>query len=199
MTYGYVRVSTRDQNEARQLDAIRAHGIGDESIFIDHESGKDFNRPAFKRMLRRIRKGDGIVVQSIDRFGRNYKEVLEQWRDLTQRRQVSIMVLDMPILNTDVQGDLTHQLISDIVLQLLSYVAETERAFIRKRQAQGIAAAKLRGVRFGAPRKPVATNFGVTYLLWRSGECSLRSAARSCEVSRGTFLRWAAAKEANMV
>lgn len=199
MTYGYARVSTRDQNEARQVDAMRAYGIGDKAIFIDHESGKDFNRPAFKRMLRQIKKGDGIVVQSIDRFGRNYREVLEQWRDLTQRRQVSIIVLDMPILNTEAQGDLTRQLISDIVLQLLSYVAETERTFIRKRQAQGIAAAKLRGIRFGAPQKPVATNFGAAYLLWQSGECSLRSAARFCGVSRGTFLRWAAAKEANMV
>lgn len=138
-------------------------------------------------------------MQSIDRFGRNYREVLEQWRFLTERKAVSIIVLDMPILNTETQGDLTRQLISDIVLQLLSYVAETERTFIRKRQAEGIAAAKLRGVRFGAPRKPVAANFEEVYCGWRSGKLSIRHAARICGVARGTFLRWANLRRGNLL
>ena len=153
--YGYVRVSTREQNEARQIIALHQFCVPDERIYLDKQSGKDFNRPAYKRLLRTLRPGDVLAVQSIDRLGRNYEEILEQWRLLTKKKGVAMVVLDMPLLDTRNTRDLTGTLIADIVLQLLSFAAENERVNIRQRQAEGIAAAKARGVQFGRPRKAI--------------------------------------------
>ena len=151
--YGYVRVSTKDQNEARQVIAMREFGIEEKNIFIDKQSGKDFDRPQYKRLMRKLKAGDTLVMKSIDRIGRNYDEILDQWRILTREKRAAIVVLDMPLLDTRQGRDLTGTLIADIVLQLLSYVAQTERELIRRRQAEGIAAAKARGVQFGP--KPI--------------------------------------------
>ena len=153
ITYGYVRVSTRDQNEARQLVAMKEFGISDDCVYMDKQSGKDFNRPKYQELIQRLQPNDVLVVKSIDRLGRNYEDILEQWRVITKEKQAAIVVIDMPLLDTRQGKDLTGTLIADIVLQLLSYVAETERNFIRQRQAEGIAAAKARGQRFGRPKK----------------------------------------------
>ena len=150
--YAYIRVSSRDQNEERQRAAMIEYGVPEENIYLDRQSGKDFERGGYKRLVHKLRRGDTLVVKSIDRLGRNYTEILEQWRLLTKKKQAEIVVLDMPLLDTRQSRDLTGVVIADIVLQLLSYVAETERAFIRQRQAEGIAAAMARGVRFG--RRP---------------------------------------------
>ena len=152
MIFGYIRVSTREQNTDRQLIALKEYGVLPENILTDKQSGKDFNRPNYKRLLKRIHKGDCIVIKSIDRLGRNYKDIIKQWQLITKDKGADIIVLDMPILNTSLNKDLIGTLISDIVLQLLSYVAENERINIRQRQAEGIAAAKERGVRFGRPQ-----------------------------------------------
>ena len=152
MTYAYVRVSSRDQNEERQIVALREAGIDEKNIFVDKQSGKDFNRPAYKRLIKKLKPNDTLVIKSIDRLGRNYSDIIEQWRLITKDKHVTIKVLDMPILS-QVDNDLTGTLIADIVLQLLSYVAQTERDFIRQRQAEGIAAAIARGVKFG--RTPI--------------------------------------------
>ena len=154
-TYGYVRVSTRAQKEDRQLIAMREFGVPPERIVVERQSGKDFERPVYLRLLRSLRRGDVLVVKSIDRLGRNYTEILEQWGCLTKEKRVSVVVLDMPLLDTREDRDLTGILVADIVLQLLSYVAQTERDYIRQRQAEGIAAAKARGVRFGRERIPM--------------------------------------------
>ena len=143
--YGYVRVSTKEQNEARQVIAIREFGVDEQNIFVEKQSGKDFNRPQYKRLLRKLKAGDTLVIKSIDRLGRNYDEIIEQWRIITKEKQAAIVVLDMPLLDTRQGRDLTGTLIADLVLQLLSYVAQTEREFIRRRQAEGIAAAKKTG------------------------------------------------------
>ena len=190
MEFGYIRVSTKEQNEQRQLLALREFGIEDRFIYMDKQSGKDFERPNYKKLLRRVKCGDMIVVQSIDRLGRNYDEILEQWRIITKEKQVTIVVLDMPLLDTRQNRDLTGTLIADIVLQLLSYVAETEREFIRQRQAEGIAAAKQRGVQFG--RKPMDRPEGYEELkgLWQTGGNSARAAARELGITHRTFLRW---------
>ena len=153
MEYGYARVSTKEQNEERQLIALRAAGLHNHQIFLDKQSGKDFNRCQYQRLLRRLKRGDTLIIKSIDRLGRNYHEILEQWRIITAEKQAAIVVLDMPLLDTHQNRDLTGTLIADIVLQLLSYVAQTEREFTRQRQAEGISAAKARGVQFGRPRK----------------------------------------------
>ncbi len=153
MTYGYIRVSSRDQNLDRQRLAMESFGVEDGRVYADKQSGKDFDRPAYRRLLGKMKPGDTLVLKSIDRLGRNYEEILEQWRILTKERRVAVVVLDMPLLDTRRDRDLTGTLIADIVLQLLSYVAQTEREFIRQRQAEGIAAAKARGVRFG--RRPL--------------------------------------------
>ena len=153
--YGYARVSAKDQNEARQLIALKTFGICQTRIFLDKQSGRDFQRPQYQRLLKRLKKGDTLVVKSIDRLGRNYNEIIEQWRILTKEKQADVVVLDMPLLDTRRGKDLTGTLIADIVLQLLSYVAQTEREFIHQRQAEGIAAAKARGARFGRPAKPL--------------------------------------------
>lgn len=188
--YGYVRVSAKDQNEGRQIQAMLDFGIQRQNIFIDKQSGKDFDRPAYKQVFRRLKKGDTLVIQSIDRLGRNYDEILEQWRQITKIKQAGIVVIDMPLLDTRRGRDLTGTLIADIVLQLLSYVAQTEREFIRKRQAEGIAIAKANGVRFGARPKERLAGFDSVEARWRAGELSARSAARQLGVHHGTFLKW---------
>ena len=188
--YGYVRVSTREQNEARQIIALHQFCVPDERIYLDKQSGKDFNRPAYKRLLRTLRPGDVLAVQSIDRLGRNYEEILEQWRLLTKKKGVAMVVLDMPLLDTRNTRDLTGTLIADIVLQLLSYVAQKERESIRQRQAEGIAAAKDRGVRFGRPEKEIPGRFFLLYDDWKKGEISGREAARQLGVTHQTFFKW---------
>lgn len=195
MEYGYIRVSTREQNEQRQLIAMRAFGIEEERIFMDKQSGKDFARKGYRRLIRKLKNGDTLVIKSIDRLGRNYEEILEQWRIITKEKQAAIVVLDMPLLDTRQSRDLTGTLIADIVLQLLSYVAQTEREFIRQRQAEGIAAAKRNGVRFG--RKPMErpAAFCEIQKQWLDQKISARAAARELGVTHSTFLRWA--KECN--
>ena len=195
MEYGYIRVSTREQNEQRQLIALRAFGIEEERIFMDKQSGKDFTRKGYRRLIRKLKNGDTLVIKSIDRLGRNYEEILEQWRIITKEKQTAIVVLDMPLLDTRQSRDLTGTLIADIVLQLLSYVAQTEREFIRQRQAEGIAAAKQNGVRFG--RKPLErpAAFCEIQKQWLDRKISARAAARELGVTHSTFLRWA--KECN--
>ena len=190
MEYGYVRVSTREQNAQRQIIAMNEYGIYGKQIYMDKQSGKDFERLSYKRLLRKMKSGDTLVIKSIDRLGRNYDEILEQWRILTKEKQVAIVVLDMPLLDTKKNRDLTGTLIADIVLQLLSYVAQTEREFIRQRQAEGIAAAKARGVQFGRRPIPRPQEFEEIRLRWARGELSAREAARILHVSHNTFLRW---------
>jgi len=189
-TYGYIRVSTREQNADRQRIALAKYGVPPERIVTDFQSGKDFNRPGYKRLCRRLRPGDTLIVKSIDRLGRNYDEILEQWRWLTKEKRISIVVLDMPLLDTRQGRDLAGELIADIVLQLLSYVAQTEREFIHQRQMEGIAAAKARGIRFG--RRPLEKPEGYQQALgqWESGNISARDAAARLGVSHKTFLKW---------
>ena len=189
-TYGYIRVSSKDQHEDRQRAAMRQAGVAEENIFSDKQSGKDFERPAYRALLLRLEPGDLLLVKSIDRLGRNYDEILEQWRIITREKAANIAVLDMPLLDTRQGRDLTGTLISDIVLQLLSYVAQTEREFIHRRQAEGIAAAQERGVRFG--RKPMErpAEFDALCRAWHAGSLSARSAARRLHISHQTFLRW---------
>ena len=186
-TYGYIRVSSYDQNESRQLDALQKLSIPEKNIFVDKESGKDFNRPSYKRMMKRIRKDDLLYIKSIDRLGRNYEEILEQWRILTKGKGIDIVVLDMPLLDTRRGKDLMGTFLSDIVLQVLSFVAENERVNIRQRQAEGIAAAKARGVRFGRPPMPLPENFHESYHLWKSGEITGTEAAKACQMPFSTF------------
>lgn len=191
MEYGYIRVSTKDQNEDRQRIAMQEAGISDRQIYLDKQSGKDFDRPAYKRLMRKLKPGDVLFVKSIDRLGRNYEEIQEQWRIITREKKVCIVVLDMPLLDTRKSGkDLTGIFVADIVLQILSYVAQTERENTRQRQAEGIAAAKLRGVRFGRPRKAIPENFYAVKKEWEKKNIGSREAARRLDVSQNTFLRW---------
>ncbi len=192
--YGYVRVSSKDQNEERQLLAMHAFGLEKGQIFVEKQSGKDFDRPVYLRLLRRMRRGDTLVIKSIDRLGRNYDEILNQWRILTKEKRIAIVVLDMPLLDTREGKDLMGTVIADIVLQLLSFVAQTEREFIRQRQAEGIAAAKERGVRFGRPTMERTEAFFVYVAQWEKGEVSARKAAKQLGVSHPTFLKWATYK-----
>ncbi len=187
VSYGYVRVSSADQNELRQLIALREVGVDEKKIFIDKQSGKDFDRPNYKRLIRRIRKNDLLYIKSIDRLGRNYEEILQQWRELTKEKGIDIVVLDMPLLDTRRGKDLMGTFLSDIVLQVLSFVAENERANIRQRQAEGIAAAKAKGVRFGRPPLPLPENFDKVYGDWRRKKITLKEAAESCKLPVGTF------------
>lgn len=189
-TYGYIRVSSRDQNEARQIDAMKNFGVAADHLYIDKQSGKDFNRPNYKRLLRKIHKEDVVVIKSIDRLGRNYNEIIEQWRIITKEKRAAIVVLDMPLLDTRQGRDLTGTLIADIVLQLLSYVAETEREFIRQRQAEGIAVAKKNGVRFGPKPMDKPEQFELYRQAWENGELSARAAAHQLGVAHTTFLKW---------
>ncbi len=185
--YGYVRVSSTDQNEDRQLIALRKAGIDEKNIFIDKQSGKDFNRPQYKRLTRKMKKDDLLYIKSIDRLGRNYEEILQQWRELTKDKGIDIVVLDMPLLDTRRGKDLMGTFLSDIVLQVLSFVAENERTNIRQRQAEGIAAAKAKGVRFGRPPLPLPDNFYEVHKEWRGKKLTLCEAAKACGFPPGTF------------
>ena len=185
--YGYIRVSSQDQNDSRQLLAMQEQGIPPERLFTDRMSGKDFCRPQYMKMLRRLQPGDQLCVKSIDRLGRNYEEILEQWRLLTHEKGVGIYVLDMPLLDTRSNKDLLGTFIADVVLQVLSFVAHNERESIRKRQAEGIAAAKLRGVRFGREAKPLPPLFHDACRKWIEGRISASEAARQCCMPRSTF------------
>ena len=187
--YGYVRVSTKQQREDRQVIAMREYGIAEKNIVVEKLSGKNFERPAYCRLIKRLRPGDTLVIKSVDRLGRNYEEVLAQWRYIHQEKQVAIVVLDLPLLNTVENQELIWRLLNDLVLQIFSYVAENERANIRQRQKEGIAAAKARGVRFGRPRCEMPENFSELTALWRHGDISARAAARALHVSPHTFLR----------
>ena len=185
--YGYIRVSTREQNEDRQLLAMQELNIPEKNIFTDKQSGKDFERPAYKRMVKRMKKDDLLYIKSIDRLGRNYEEIQNQWRELTKEKGVDIVVLDMPLLDTRRGKDLVGTFLSDIVLQVLSFVAENERSNIRQRQAEGIAAAKLRGVRFGRPPKPLPDNFESVCHRLEQRAITTAEAARECGMDRSTF------------
>lgn len=190
--YGYVRVSTKDQCEDRQMIALRSFPVPANQIYMDKLSGKDFNRPAYQRLLKKLRSGDVLVLKAIDRLGRNYEEIQNQWRRLTKEMQVQVVVLDMPLLDTRERNqDLTGTFLADLVLQILSYVAQTERENIRKRQAEGIAAAKKRGVKFGRPRRPLPEAFWELKEAWEFGKISSREAASHLCICQDTFLRWA--------
>lgn len=180
--YGYVRVSTREQNEGRQLLALSGVQVPEKNIYMDKQSGKDFNRPMYQKLLKRLKPDDLLYIKSIDRLGRNYGEILEQWRILTREKKVDIVVLDMPLLDTRRGKDLVGTFLSDIVLQVLSFVAENERTNIRERQKEGIEAARLRGVQFGRPKKPVPANFEEVCCRWAAREISGKEAARQCNM-----------------
>lgn len=189
-TYGYIRVSTKEQNEARQQIALKNFPVSEKNIYMDKQSGKDFNRPQYRKMIRKLSAGDLLVVHSIDRLGRNYDEILNQWRILTKEKRVDIVVLDMPLLDTRSRDkNLTGIFITDLVLQILSYVAQNERENIRKRQAEGIAAAKERGVKFGNPGIPVPENFEAIVRKWRQKEISLPEALSLLNVGRTYFYK----------
>ncbi len=190
MNYGYVRVSTQEQCCERQLLSMRKFGIPPENIYADAQSGKDFARPMYRRLVRRLRAGDLLVLHSIDRLGRNYAEILEQWRILTREKQADILVLDMPLLDTRRGKDLLGTLIADLVLQILSFAAESERTNIRKRQAEGIAAAKARGVKFGRPKKERPQQLEKLLAAWQSGALSEAELISLCAVGRSTLYRW---------
>ena len=185
--FGYIRVSSRDQNEDRQLIALKELAIPEKNIFVDKQSGKDFQRPNYKKMVRRLKKDDLLYIKSIDRLGRNYAEILEQWRILTKDKGIDIGVLDMPLLDTRRGKDLMGTFLSDIVLQVLSFVAENERTNIRQRQAEGIAAAKARGVRFGRPPSVLPDNFHDVYQRWKNGKITGTKAAKECGMPLSTF------------
>ena len=186
-SYGYIRVSARDQNEDRQWIAMRELDIPKENIFTDKQSGSDFDRPEYQSMAQRLKKDDLLYIKSIDRLGRNYKEILEQWRIITKEIEADIVVMDMPLLDTRTGKDLMGTFLSDIVLQVLSFVAENERSNIRQRQAEGIAAAKERGVKFGRPSRTLPKKFYEVYEAWRNGTMSVRQASKACGVPTGTF------------
>ena len=185
--YGYIRVSSRDQNEDRQLIALREVGVPEKNIYLDKQSGKDFNRPQYKKLMRKMKKDDLLYIKSIDRLGRNYEEILQQWRVLTKEKGIDIVVLDMPLLDTRRGKDLMGTFLSDIVLQVLSFVAENERTNIKQRQAEGIAAAKVKGVRFGRPPRPLPENFHSCYQRWKQGEITGTAAAKECGMPLATF------------
>lgn len=189
--YGYIRVSTKEQCEDRQLIALREFSVPEQNIFMDKISGKDFNRPQYQQLIGKLCPGDTLVLKSIDRLGRNYEEILNQWRIITKEMRVDVVVLDMPLLDTRQTGkDLTGTFVADLVLQILSYVAQTERENTRQRQMEGIAAAKLRGVRFGRPRKEVPSDFQRLKTEWGNKKISSREAAKQLGIAQDTFLRW---------
>ena len=185
--YGYIRVSSKDQKEDRQQIALKEVGVELQNIYVDKQSGKDFNRPQYKKMLRKLKKDDLLYIKSIDRLGRNYEEILQQWRILTKEKGVDIVVLDMPLLDTRRGKDLMGTFLSDIVLQVLSFVAENERTNIKQRQAEGIAAAKAQGIKFGRPPLPLPDNFYEVHKAWRSKKITLTQAAEACNMPVGTF------------
>ena len=198
MTYGYVRVSSRDQNEARQMIAMQEYGVDKKHIFLDKQSGKDFNRPQYQNMIHKLKAGDVVVIKSIDRLGRNYDEILDQWRQITKEKDCDIVVLDMPLLDTtkDNANGLMGKVIADIVLQLLSYVAQTEREFIKQRQAEGIAAYRATGKPWGRPRFERSEDYRLCYRLWREGKLSGTQAGKRLGIARTTFIKWAREDEA---
>lgn len=185
--YGYIRVSSKDQKEDRQQIALKEVGVERQNIYVDKQSGKNFNRPQYKKMLWKLKKDDLLYIKSIDRLGRNYEEILQQWRFLTKEKGVDIVVLDMPLLDTRRGKDLMGTFLSDIVLQVLSFVAENERTNIKQRQAEGIAAAKARGIKFGRPPLPLPNNFYEVHKAWRSKKLTLKQAAAACNMPVGTF------------
>ena len=185
--YGYIRVSTKEQNEDRQVLALKGLSIQRENLFVDKQSGKDFHRPQYERMVRKLQKDDLLYVKSIDRLGRSYGDILEQWRILTKEKGVDIVVLDMPLLDTRWGKDLIGTFLSDIVLQILSFVAENERVNIRQRQAEGIAAAKARGVHLGRPAAPLPPGFEEALSKWKKGEITGTQAAKLCKMPLSTF------------
>ena len=185
--YGYVRVSTKEQNEDRQLIALHDVGVLQKNIYMDKQSGKDFNRPQYKKLLKKIKPGDLLYIKSIDRLGRNYEEIQNQWRIITKEKSADIYVIDMPLLDTRRGKDLLGTFISDLVLQLLSFVAENERTNIKQRQAEGIAAAKAKGIRFGRPPKSLPDNFHEAYQRWKQGEITGTAAAKECGMPLPTF------------
>lgn len=186
-TYGYIRVSSKDQNEDRQLIALHGKGVKDDCIYIDKKSGKDFERPQYKKLVKKLKPGDLLMIQSIDRLGRNYEEVQNQWRVLTKVKEVDICIIDMPLLDTRQGKDLLGTFIADLVLQIPSFVAQNEREYIRKRQAEGIEAAKIKGVKFGRRPRPLPENFYEIYRAWRSKNLTLKQAAEACNMPVGPF------------
>ena len=185
--YAYIRVSTKEQCTDRQWSAIREMGVPEENIYEDKVSGKDFNRPSYRKLLRRLDENAVLYVKSIDRLGRNYTEIIEEWRIITKKKKADIVVLDMPLLDTRRGKDLLGTFLSDIVLQVLSFVAENERDNIRQRQAEGIAAAKARGVRFGRPKRELPDNFAAVCVRWQQKEITLQQAAKACQLPVSTF------------
>lgn len=188
--YGYVRVSSQEQNEDRQLIAMAESGVARANIFIDKQSGKDFERPNYKKLIKRLRPGDTLIIKSIDRLGRNYEEIQNQWRIITKEKKVDIVVIDMPLLDTRRDKNLLGTFISDLVLQLLSFISENERTTIRQRQAEGIAAAKKRGVRFGRPTKEAPPDFDELIVKWQKKEMPLDEILRQYGMSESTFYRF---------
>lgn len=189
MEYGYIRVSTKEQNEGRQIDALRTYNIPDKQTFMDKQSGKNFDRPQYKKLIKKLKPGDLLYVLSIDRLGRNYEEIQEQWRLLTKEKLIDICVIDMPLLDTRQGKDLMGTFIADLVLQILSFVAQSERENIRKRQEQGIAAAKAKGVKFGRPEKEVPDNFARLVSDWEKKKIPLSEILKQCNMSEATFYR----------
>ena len=192
--YGYARVSTREQTADRQVKSLKEFGVLEGKIYVDKQTGRDFERPSYKRLMKKLRGEDVLIVKSIDRLGRNYAEILEQWRVITKVKGAAIVVLDMPLLDTRREKDLIGTLIADLVLQIMSYFAQIERDFIKQRQAEGIVAAKTRGVRFGRPKIPIPANFAEIKAQWKAGKISSRQAGKILGVSYHTFLRWCKAE-----
>nr|WP_300209961.1 recombinase family protein [uncultured Anaerostipes sp.] len=189
--YAYIRVSSKDQNIARQVEAMRSIGITKKQMYIDKQSGKDFNRKNYKRLVKKLKEGDALYIKSIDRLGRDYEEILDEWRFLTRNKNIDIIVLDFPLLDTRnrVNG-VTGKFIADLVLQIFSYVAQVERENTKQRQAEGIRIAMKKGVHFGRPRKKKPDNFDEVYTLWKEEKISLREASRRTGVSHHTFSKW---------
>lgn len=189
-SYGYVRVSSKDQNTARQISAMREQGILERDIYIDKQTGKDFNREQYKRMKDSLRKQDVLYIHDLERFGRNKEEILQEWKDITRNIGADIVVLNMPLLDTTKEKDRMGSFVSDLVLQILSWIAEDERERIRKRQREGIDAARKNGVKFGRPRKHITNEFRETYRLWKNGDITAVRAMELCEVKKTTFYKW---------
>ena len=187
--YGYVRVSSKEQNEDRQLITMKEMGVPEENIYVDKQSGKDFNRPEYRKLIKKIRKGDVLYIKSIDRFGRNYNEIMEQWRVITKVKEADIVVMDMPLLDTRSERNLMGTFVSDLVLQILSFVAENERRNIKQRQSEGIAAARVRGVKFGRTSNVTRNEFLEIYRKWIEKEIDAKTAAKFSKVSLTTFYR----------
>ena len=193
--YGYIRVSTREQNDDRHRTALENFGVSAKNFFVDKQSGKDFARPQYRKLLRKIKAGDVLVIKSIDRLGRNYAEILEQWRIITKEKNTAIVVIDMPLLDTRCHNDLIGTLVSDLILQIMSAFAQIERDFIKQRQAEGIAAAKARGVKFGRESLERPEKFSEIFSEWKAGKISARRAGKILGTTHNTFLKWARAEE----